>query len=220
MAYGTETVRRDGGERAGQPGAGSASLSIPAVAPAEMTGTRDGALHVDVDREERFLQLFLAHQRQIHAFIMALVPSWSDADDLLQEAATVIWSKLDQFVPGTDFLAWALSIARYQVLNFRRKQRRERVRFSDETVQRLADDMATMVRSADARRDALADCLLKLSERDRELIRLRYQPGATVKGVAGGLGRSFQAVYKSLNRIHAQLLACIHLALPAEGIKP
>jgi RNA polymerase sigma-70 factor (ECF subfamily) len=172
---------------------------------------------IDLEREEGFLKLFLVHERRIFAFIMALVPVWSDAEDLLQETSVVMWRKLDDFEPGTDFAAWALSIARYQVLNFRKKQKRERVLFNDATLEKLADQMAMLSQDIDARRDALENCLRRLNARDRELIQLRYQTGANTQGVAESIDRSIQAVYKALNRIHGQLLLCIRRTLAAEG---
>jgi RNA polymerase sigma-70 factor (ECF subfamily) len=168
-------------------------------------------------RHERFLQLFLAHERRIYAFILTLVPSWADADDLLQETSAVLWRKLDEFEPGSDFLAWALSVARFQVLNHRKKQRRSRARLSDQSVEALADQLTTRGPPADARRDALAGCLAKMTPQDRELIHLRYQPEATTQDVADRVGRSLKAVYKALNRIHCQLLFCIRRALASGG---
>jgi RNA polymerase sigma-70 factor (ECF subfamily) len=183
-----------------------------------MVGTGDDHPRLDLDREEHFLQLFLAHERRIFGFLLALVPTWSDAEDLLQEASVVMWRKLDEFEPGTDFAAWALSIARYQVLSFRKKQRRDRVLFSERTLEMLADEMTALGRSEDARRDALEHCIARLNTRDRELIRLRYLPGASTQGVAEDLGRSIQAIYKSLNKIHEQLMMCIRRTLAAEGL--
>ncbi len=173
---------------------------------------------IDRRREERFLQLFLAHERRLYAFILALVHNWSDADDLLQETSAVLWRKLDEFEPGTDFSAWAMSVARFQVLNYRKKQRLSQARLSDETVEALADRMAALSEQSDARRDALQRCLAKLSDRDRELVRLRYQPGATTQTVVDRVGRSLPAVYKALNRIHTQLLLCIRQTLAGEGV--
>src|SRR3954468_20850609 len=92
-------------------------------------------LRIDIAREERFLKLFLAHERRIFGFLLALVPDWSDAEDLLQETSVVMWRKLYNFEPGTDFAAWALSIARYQVLDHRKRRKRDRVLFSDRTVE-------------------------------------------------------------------------------------
>ena len=173
---------------------------------------------IDLAREQRFLQLFLPNERRIYAFILALVPHWSDADDVLQETSAVLWRKLDEFTPGTDFLAWALTIARFQVLNYRKKQGHNRVRLSNQTLDVLADEMTVLGQAGDARRDALAQCLAKLSKRDQELIELRYQPDATTQSVAQRVGRSLKAVYKALNRIHSQLLLCIRQTLASEGV--
>src|SRR5262245_8265994 len=104
-------------------------ITIPV--PAMVDGS-DEDLRGDLDREEQFLQLFLANERRIYAFILALVPVWSDADDLLQETSAVLWRKLDEFQPGSDFVAWALKIARFEVLNYRKRQSRDRGLFSDQ----------------------------------------------------------------------------------------
>jgi RNA polymerase sigma-70 factor (ECF subfamily) len=160
-------------------------------------------------REEQFLQLFLGFERRIHAFIFTLVPVWSDADDILQETSIVLWSKFDAFRPGSDFLAWALSVARFQVLNHRKKQRSSLARLSNQCVEALADQLMTQRDEVSDQRRALADCLAKLKADDRELIQLRYLEGATTQDVADQVGRSLKAVYKALNRIHMQLLLCM-----------
>lgn len=182
-----------------------------------MTDARYERPRDEADREDRFLQLFLANERRIYAFILSLVPSWSDADDLLQETSAVLWRKLDEFEPGSDFVAWALRIARYEVLNYRKRQNRDRGLFSAETEELLAQHAVDVAHVSDDRRDALKACLEKLSVRDRELIRLRYQPGATTRDVSERVGRSLKAVYKALNRIHEQLLLCVRRGLAERG---
>jgi RNA polymerase sigma-70 factor (ECF subfamily) len=183
-----------------------------------MDCSHDPDPNTPLDPEGRFLQLLVANERRIHAYIASLVPIWADADDLFQETSVVLWRKARQFEPGTDFVAWALSIARYQVLDYRKKQGRARALFSDQTIEGLADQAESLVLHTDDRRDALEACLARLNERDRELIQLRYQPGATTPGVADRTGRSLKAVYKALNRIHYQLLQCINRTLAAKVI--
>lgn len=163
----------------------------------------------DGGREERFLELFLANERRIRAFILALVPAWPDADDLLQETSAILWRKLDDYRPGTDFVAWAIRIAQYEVLKYRKRQGRERQRFSESTFRLLVEHASDRALAGDDRQAALEACLARLGERDGELIRLRYQSGATTQDVADRVGRSVKAVYKALNRIHDQLLHCI-----------
>lgn len=165
---------------------------------------------------QTFLRLYQANERRIYGFILALVPDWSEAEDLLQETTTVMWTKFDQFTVGTDFAAWAMRIARYQIMNYRKKKRNQRVQFSDEVLQAIDGQVSAATMQLDVRRDALRDCLKKLPARDRELVHLRYEYDATTKSVAERVGRGLDAVYKALNRIHVQLLHCIRRTLAME----
>ncbi len=171
---------------------------------------------LDMSRGREFLRLYQANERRIFGFILALVPQWSEAEDLLQETTMTMWSKFDKFESGTDFAAWALCIARYRVMNHRKKKRNQRVQFSDEVLEALDERVRHTASELDVRRDALSNCLRKLPERDRELIHLRYEYDATPKSVAQRLGGSVDAVYKALNRIHVQLLYCIRRTLAME----
>jgi RNA polymerase sigma-70 factor (ECF subfamily) len=63
----------------------------------------------------------------------------------------------------------------------------------------------------------LENCLGKLAEGDRTLIRQRYQPNTTVQQLASDIGRSANSVSKSLGRIRRVLLECIDRTLALEG---
>jgi RNA polymerase sigma-70 factor (ECF subfamily) len=171
----------------------------------------------DMSRGRLFLRLYQANERRIYGFILALVPDWAQAEDLMQETTMVMWSKFGEFEPGTDFAAWALSIARFRVMNHRKHQRAQKIQFSDEVLAAIAEQVSAATENVDVRRDALQDCIRKLAEKDQELLRLRYGLDATVKSVAERVGRGMDAVYKSLNRIHVQLLYCIRRTLTSEG---
>jgi len=170
----------------------------------------------DMSRGREFLRLYQANERRIFGFILALVPQWSEAEDLLQETTMTLWSKFGTFAPGTAFAAWARCVARYRVMNHRKKKRHQHVQFSDEVLEVLDERVRSTAAELDMFRDALGRCLRKLPERDRELVHLRYEYDATTKSVAQRLGRSVDAVYKALNRIHVQLLYCIRRTLAAE----
>lgn len=165
-----------------------------------------------LERGERFMRLLLENQQRIYGLILSLVPNWADADDLMQETTSILWRKFDEFEEGTNFAAWALKVARFQVLNYRKKQRRAKARLSEELYEQIADRaLEREPRELVNRREALSGCMEKLKEQDRELIQLRYEPGTSVKDVAEEVDRSIDAVYKALNRIHGQLLECIRL---------
>ena len=170
----------------------------------------------DPRRDESFLRLFLENERRVYTYIHALVPNWADADDIRQETAAVLWRKFAEFDAATDFLAWALTVARFQILAHR-KRCRLAVALGDEVMTAVAADMEAFLRASTPREDALQWCLEKLSAPDRQLVLMRYQPGASTETVAAQVGRSTKAVYKALNRIHERLLLCVRESLAAGG---
>ena len=164
-----------------------------------------------------FVRLFLSNEIRIYGYLRSLVPHRPDAENLLQETAIVLWEKFADFEAGTDFARWAIAIARYQVLHFRRQQRQDVLIFSDSFVD-LVDHRATA--SADALNGiqaAFDACLAKLSETDRELFTRRYAPNAHVSHIATELGRPLSTVYYALDRIHRALAECIEHLLAQEG---
>src|SRR5262245_21223687 len=98
-------------------------------------------------RVKLFLRLFLQNERRLYAYILTLLPNRADADDVLQEVSIVMWDKFYERHPPDYFVAWGCRIAYFKVLDFRKKQQRGRVLFSQETLERLAE---TAVELADA----------------------------------------------------------------------
>jgi len=163
------------------------------------------------------MRLFLQSERRILGFILSLVPHLADAEDLLQETCSIMWSKISEFEPGTDFTAWGISIARYRVLTYRRKTASARVHFNEALMHQLAEEAVSVSEQNDVRLGALQTCLASLREKDREMIRLRYFDENSTKQTAEQLGRSLDSTYKALNRIHDSLLCCIRRSLAAGG---
>jgi RNA polymerase sigma-70 factor, ECF subfamily len=159
---------------------------------------------------DQFVQLLTNAQQQLTRFVRTLVPNRADAEEVLQETNLFIWRHADDFQLGTNFAAWACKIAHYQVLTFRKRQSRSRLWFSDALVEQLSQNADLNVADADA--ESLELCMEKLSEQDRELIDLRYEPEATVESVAQRVGRSTKAVYNALGRIRTWLLDCMERA--------
>jgi RNA polymerase sigma-70 factor, ECF subfamily len=170
------------------------------------------------DRTEEFVRLYAANQRRIYGFVTSILPRPTDADDVFQEISASLWQKFHEFRPGTDFTAWSLQFARYAILKYYRAQRnRGRLVFGDDVVESLIDESASAILELDRRQEALHACLGRLPERSRELIRIRYETDASsCRDAASRTGRSLEAVYKSLRRIHELLLRCIERVLAAE----
>ncbi len=165
---------------------------------------------------QEFIHLFTRHQRQLYLLILAQLGKLQDAEEALQETNVVILSKHHQFVPGTNFFAWAAQVAHYEVLKSRQRKQRDRLRFSDEFVDAVATEMESQV-DLEFRREALQDCLGKLRDKDRDLIRRRYQPGGSGRDEAQHLGRPANSLYQSIGRIRRTLFECIRRRLTTES---
>jgi len=166
---------------------------------------------------ELFSRLLVGSMQRIYGFILTLVHDRAAANDILQEVSAVLWRKFDRFEPGTDFGAWAMSVARLSVFEWRRRQKHLPLQLDDEQLGLLADEAVAVSCEFEARREALRGCFAKLASRDQELLVARYHQGQSVVSIADGLSRTRVAIYKRLDKLHALLLDCIRRHLAAEG---
>ena len=161
------------------------------------------------DRVAEFLELYSTNYPRLQFYVTALLPTANDASDVLQETSMVLWRKFDTFELGTNFFAWACKIARLQVMKFRERQGRAARLFETSLLEKLAVEAGDEEVVHSVPLQALENCLAKLSELDRSLIRRRYQPGTTVHQLAVDIGRTANSLSKSLGRIRRTLLECI-----------
>jgi RNA polymerase sigma-70 factor (ECF subfamily) len=161
------------------------------------------------DRGERFVSLYSRVEIKLHAFIVAQLPSWSDAEEVLHQTSLILWRKFDDFSPGSNFFAWARKIATYEVLKYRKRLSRDQHLFSEEVLARIEDQFATGAEQFDLERSALAECQQRLSADQFALLCDCYQDDTTIKEVAERMGRTVTSLYKQLNRIRRTLLDCI-----------
>lgn len=166
--------------------------------------------------DEEFVRLFTRHQRPLFLYLLSRVPNPVEAEEILQEANIIIWRKFAQFASGTNFLAWATQIAKYEVLKYHERHQRDKLKFSDHFVEQLAEEEGEDTTHWELRREALMNCLGKLRSKDRELIERRYSPGQNGLSLAEVLERPVNSIYQSLGRIRRTLLECIHRELNTE----
>ncbi|WP_236782746.1 sigma-70 family RNA polymerase sigma factor [Anaerohalosphaera lusitana] len=167
---------------------------------------------------EVFLRLLMANRRAIYSFVLSLVGSWSDADDVMQDTVTVMWRKYADFEEGTNFRAWAMQIARFKVFEHQRSKK-ERTGFDVEILKDLSSQSLRNSEDLDHRIEILQECLDKLAKKDRRLLKLRYEQDFSIKEVAKQTRRPFYGLYKAMARIHTSLLLCVRRGLRLEGVE-
>jgi RNA polymerase sigma-70 factor (ECF subfamily) len=148
-------------------------------------------------------------QRRLYGYVMSIIPNPTVADDIVQETASVLWLKFDKYEKGTDFAAWALAIARFQILNYMKKQKTYKKYFSQKTIETIENVISKTSKQEDGRIDALRSCIKKLKDDQRKLLYLRYEFGATLKSLSKRLSININTIYSRLSRIHINLLHCV-----------
>ncbi len=160
---------------------------------------------------EHVQTLFIQNEGVLRAFIRGLLPALDDADDILQETFVTVSRKAKAFEVGTNFVAWACSIARLKVLeSFRARTRAGAL--SEAALLALADD-APSVEVLHSREAALVKCIEKLAPKSRELLWRRYLRRESSDEMASGLGITSTAVRVALSKIRAFLRDCISIEL-------
>lgn len=166
------------------------------------------------DRAEAFVRLFSQHESLIRGFLLTLLPSRSECDDLFQRTSIILWRKFDSYQPGTDFGAWACQIAKLEVRNYLRIRSRDKLHFSESLLSSLADVRQTLSDELELRREALRHCVAKLRPADQEIVQHCYGPqSTTAKDAAARLNRPVNTLYKALIRIRRALFECVERAM-------
>ena len=169
----------------------------------------------DDSRHSVFLSYTLKHQPQLYGYIFAMVPNLSVVDDLVQETILVMWEKFETFEPGTSFFAWAKKIAYYKVINYLDRAHHSDVYFNKEILENIEKN-SIVFENTDTRIEALEECMAKLKDKDKELLKLKYVEGLSIKEVAIKVSRPIQGMYKVMARIHNTLENCVRANLAAE----
>ncbi|HEX7899777.1 MAG TPA: sigma-70 family RNA polymerase sigma factor [Planctomycetota bacterium] len=158
---------------------------------------------------ERFVAEFARHRDRLFAYVYSLLPRREDAEDVFQRTSVVLWQKVGTWETGVDFLSWACGVAFYEVRNFLRVSGRDRLRFGDALLERLAQERAATLATRDERVAALEGCLRALDAAERELVRRAYGDDLSVRALAGESGKAAQTLYNRLNQIRRKLFECV-----------
>lgn len=168
-----------------------------------------------------FARLLGGSQRRLFLYLMGLLGDRTAAEDVLQETNLVLWREFEQFEPGTNFTAWSCRVAFNQVRAHRTQRGRDRLVFSDAFLTAVDEELTREADGLEERRAALADCLNRLPDHHRELVRRRYlgeRDGGTEE-LAARLGKSPDAVLRMLSRIRRSLHDCVSRTLGGDGVR-
>ena len=163
-----------------------------------------------------FAELLSEAHRELFGFIFAMLQNRADAEDIYQQTSMVLWRKFATFEPGTNFVAWAIRVAQFEIKDYVKARRRRKVFFNDEILDAIAERyQAESSEFRERRLEALANCIDKLSERDRNLLNNCYAVERDYSKIARAEGKTLGAVYQAICRIRKALHMCVQRSLAA-----
>jgi len=165
----------------------------------------------DQPDKQEFLRHFLSAESSLRGYILTHVRDFGIAEDLLQQSALILWQKFDQYDASRSFLAWALGIARLEILNAARHQRPGRSLMDGDLDGLVVGEYLRLESELPRRRQLLRVCLKLLPESMTETVRLRYEEGIPLEQIAARLGKSLAAVKVILHRARLSLHECVRM---------
>jgi RNA polymerase sigma factor (sigma-70 family) len=171
-----------------------------------------------LDAERRFESCFREHYAAVLAFAIRRLPDRATAEDAAAETFAVAWRRRE-LIPD-DPRPWLYGIALRVAANQRRSgERRQRL---GERLEHEASSRPTAPEPADAmdRRDAFTRAFERLSEPEREVLRLVAWDGLDTREAAGVLGCSAAAFRVRLHRARRRLAKHLEAAGHSPSERP
>ena len=167
--------------------------------------------------DRAFAALYEHHAPAVYRFLRRRLRG-PDAlvEDLTADVFVKAYDKLDRFTDrGVPFSAWLYRIARNHLVDHLRLQSKEAA-CSLDTVIEMAERRAPSAYGQVLDRQVLGPALARLTDEQRQVIRLRFFDGQDVAETAAATGHSYEAVKK----LQARGLAALRRILVAEGLEP
>lgn len=176
------------------------------------------AANPDPDQLALVQGLFVQHLPALRGFVLSLVSDYSLVDDVVQETFLVVSAKAGEFQRGSNFRAWAWTIARFKVLQALQKIPKTEQRLSDEVIESLCATEASEDWPAEEQLRQLAACLGELAPKARLAVELRYQQAHKPPEIARRMGWTVDAVHVALSRARVVLRNCVQQRLATQKL--
>ncbi len=152
-------------------------------------------------------------QPRLYGFILKRLADRDQTLEVLQRTNLIVCQKAADYRPGTSFEAWTFTIARFQLMAWRKNLTRNRLVFSDTVYEQIDGQRERSEVDDDARVDALKDCVKQLSVDESKLLQQRYQEDMPLATIASTMNMSLDAIGMRLSRIRKKLGQCIRQKL-------
>lgn len=155
------------------------------------------------------LRRFVEEDTVVRSYVMVACGSPQDAEDILQNIWRVLLEKIDVYDESRPLRAWAMGIARVEVLKWRQWKVRRRECLSERAVELLESTAVEMGADLDERAELVEDCLSEAPELWRKVLFHKYFDQISIRDISDRLSRSVSAIEMLLVRARRGLRECV-----------
>jgi RNA polymerase sigma-70 factor (ECF subfamily) len=148
-------------------------------------------------------------QRTVAAFVRSLVIDFHESEDVLQRVAVTLVRRYAQYDPSRPFLAWAMGVAKLEVVMFLHQRRSDRLVFDDALIEQIAESHERAARESSSLPQFVSECVEELDGRARQAIQLRYGGDLRTSQIARAMQISDGAARTLLSRARSLLRKCV-----------
>ena len=156
--------------------------------------------------QKAFEKLFERYHKKLYAYLMRLLDSKEDAEEIVQESFIKIWEKREEFIEGYSFNAFLFTIAKNTFLNFTREKVNRRV-FEDhfQIINEMESDKTDDYVIFKETREIIRLIIDGMPPRRREVFIMRKVEGLSRKEISEKLGISVITVDSQLLKANTYL---------------
>ncbi len=175
--------------------------------------------------ENRLVRDLLDHRDALLGMLLAQTRDYDAAEEIFQEVALEVVREAGRGTRVERFLPWAREVARRRLAeHFRRRARLRTVEPLEEplieAIARAFEEEGVAAEEIRARQKALLECIRRLPERSREILRRRYVEWLPLARVAKAVAWKVASVKVALSRARRALMECVERRLREEGDAP
>ena len=168
--------------------------------------------------DEEFVLFLTEAQQRLYGFILKRLVDHHQSNEVLQLTNIVLCRKANDFEKGTNFMAWALTVANFQILSFRKKKSRDRLIFSNETFDQIVEEDGKRSDDTSSRLFHLKECLKKIDKENIKLLKMKYEQRLPFKEIASTSNKTSNAIRIQVHRIRNQLMNCVEKRMRGKSI--
>ncbi len=165
---------------------------------------------------EQVTKHHLSQQAALTAYAYCVSHDYHLAEDVFQDVCVKAVARCTEFESLDHLSNWFRASSRNRTISLMRSKEGRYVGLSPEMLAVIETEWSSKPAATDPRSEALFNCLDRLPERSRRIMKMRYLEGQSGDVIAEFLGGKVESAYQAITRIHKALRECVQQQLKTQ----